>query len=51
MKHEYHEGADAAAKFNKIAMNVFRSPKSDAIPAPKKQPFTFTEALTPSRLI
>jgi hypothetical protein len=26
MKHEYHEGSEAAAKFEKMAKQVFRAP-------------------------
>jgi hypothetical protein len=37
MKHEYNEGSEAAAKFEKIATKVFRAPKSSAKPVPKKQ--------------
>jgi hypothetical protein len=38
LKHEYHEGKEAAEKFEKMATKVFRAPKSSAKPAPKKQP-------------
>jgi hypothetical protein len=38
MKHEYHEGKLAAENFEKMAMKVFRAPKSSAKPVPKKQP-------------
>jgi hypothetical protein len=37
MKHEYHEGPAAAEKFEKMAMKVFRAPKSSAKPVPKRQ--------------
>lgn len=37
MKHEYHEGPLAAEHFEKVAMKVFRAPKSTAKPVPKKQ--------------
>ena len=37
MKHEYHEGPEAAEKFEKMAMKVFRAPKSSAKPVPKRQ--------------
>ncbi len=33
---EYHEGPEAAAKFEKVAAQVFRAPKSSAKPVPKK---------------
>ena len=36
MKHEYHEGPEAAEKFEKIAKRIFRAPKSSAKPVPKK---------------
>jgi hypothetical protein len=36
MKHEYHEGPDAAERFEKMAIKVFRAPKSSAKPVPKK---------------
>jgi hypothetical protein len=36
MKHEYHEGPEALAKFEAVAMKVFRAPKSSAKPVPKK---------------
>jgi hypothetical protein len=36
MKHEYHEGQDAAEHFEKMAKKVFRAPKSSAKPVPKK---------------
>jgi hypothetical protein len=36
MKHEYHEGPEAAEKFEKIATRIFRVPKSSAKPVPKK---------------
>jgi hypothetical protein len=38
MKHEYNEGPEAAAKFEKMATRIFRAPKSSAKPVPKKQP-------------
>jgi len=37
MKHEYHEGPEAAQRFEKMAMKVFRAPKSSAKPVPKRQ--------------
>ena len=37
MKHEYHEGPEAAAKFEKTAQQIFRAPKSRAKSVPKKQ--------------
>ena len=37
MKHEYHEGPEAAERFEKAAKQVFRAPKSSAKPVPKKQ--------------
>lgn len=36
MKHEYHEGKLAAENFEKMAMKVFRAPKSSAKPVPKR---------------
>jgi hypothetical protein len=36
MKHEYHEGPEAAEKFEKKATRIFRAPKSSAKPVPKK---------------
>jgi hypothetical protein len=36
MKHEYHEGPEAAEKFEKMAKRIFRAPKSSAKPVPKK---------------
>jgi hypothetical protein len=36
MKHEYREGPKAAEKFEKVAMKVFRAPKSSAKPVPKR---------------
>jgi hypothetical protein len=36
MKHEYHEGPEAAEKFEKIAKRIFRAPKSSAKPVTKK---------------
>ena len=33
---EYHEGKEAAEKFEKIATKIFRAPKSSAKPVPKK---------------
>jgi hypothetical protein len=36
MKHEYHEGPEAVERFEKLAMKVFRAPKSSAKPVPKK---------------
>ncbi len=35
MKHEYHEGPEAAERIEKAAMRVFRAPKSSAKPAKK----------------
>jgi hypothetical protein len=37
MKHEYNEGPEAAKKFEKAALRVFRAPKSSAKPVPNKQ--------------
>jgi hypothetical protein len=37
VKHEYHEGPEAAQRFEKMAMKVFRAPKSSAKPVPKRQ--------------
>jgi hypothetical protein len=37
MKPEYHEGKLAAENFEKMAMKVFRAPKSSAKPVAKKQ--------------
>ena len=34
--HEYHEGPEAAEKFEKMAKKIFRAPKSTAKPVPKK---------------
>jgi len=36
MKREYHEGAKAAERFEKVATQIFRSPKSSAKPVHKK---------------
>ena len=36
MKHKYHEGPEAAERFEKVATRVFRAPKSSAKPVPKK---------------
>ena len=36
MKPEYHEGPEAADKFEKMAKRIFRAPKSSAKPVPKK---------------
>jgi hypothetical protein len=36
MKNEHHEGPEAAERFEKMAMKVFRAPKSSAKPVPKK---------------
>jgi hypothetical protein len=36
VKHEYHEGPLAAERFEKMAMKVFRAPKSSAKPVPKR---------------
>ncbi len=40
MKHEYHEGPDAAQLFEKLATQLFRAPKSTVKPArkPKSKP-------------
>ena len=32
MKHEYHEGPEAAERFEKAAIKVFRAPKSSVNP-------------------
>lgn len=37
MKHEYDEGPEAAEKFEKTVMRIFRVPKSSAKSVPKKQ--------------
>jgi hypothetical protein len=37
MKREYHEGPEAAERFEKMAIKVFRAPKSNAKPVAKKQ--------------
>jgi len=37
MKHEYYEGPKAAERFEKVAAQVFRTPKSSAKSVPKKQ--------------
>lgn len=37
MKPEYHEGQEAAERFEKAATKIFRVPKSSAKPVPKKQ--------------
>ncbi len=37
MKHGYHEGPEAAKRFEKAAIKVFRAPKSSAKPVAKKQ--------------
>jgi hypothetical protein len=37
MKNEYREGPEAADKFEKAAMRIFRAPKSSAKSVPKKQ--------------
>jgi hypothetical protein len=34
MKHEYREGPEAADKFEKMAKQIFRAPKSSAKPVP-----------------
>ena len=36
MKHEYHEGPEAAEKFEKMAIRIFRAPKSTAKPVAKR---------------
>ena len=36
MKPEYHEGPEAAQRFERMAMKVFRAPKSSAKPVVKK---------------
>jgi len=38
MKREYHEGPDAAERFDKLASALFRAPKSIVKPAPKPTP-------------
>jgi hypothetical protein len=45
VKHEYHEGLKAAEKFEKMAMRIFRAPKSSAKPVPKKQSVRSAETL------
>jgi hypothetical protein len=35
MKHEYHEGPQATERFEKMATQLFRAPKSTAKPAAK----------------
>lgn len=35
MKHEYHEGVDAKDRFEKLATQLFRDPKSTTKPANK----------------
>jgi len=35
MKHEYHEGQEATERFEKMATQLFRAPKSTAKPPPK----------------
>jgi hypothetical protein len=37
MKHEYHEGPEAAQRFEDMAKKIFRAPKSSAKPVQKKQ--------------
>jgi hypothetical protein len=41
MKHEYHEGPEAAERFEKLASHLFRAPKStvklEPKPAPKRK--------------
>jgi hypothetical protein len=37
MKHEYHEGKLAADSFEKMAMKVFRAPKSSVKPVAKNR--------------
>jgi hypothetical protein len=39
MKHEYHEGPEAAKKFEKMAMRIFRAPKSSAKAVPQNMQF------------
>ena len=41
MKHEYHEGPEAAERFEKMAMKVFRAPKSSA--NPRQRDFLFVK--------
>jgi hypothetical protein len=36
MKHEYHEGQEAADRFEKMTKRIFRAPKSSAKLVPKK---------------
>lgn len=36
MKREYHEGPEAAERFEKTAVRIVRAPKSSAKPLPKK---------------
>jgi hypothetical protein len=38
MKHEYHEGPEAAERFQKLASHLFRAPKSTVKPEPKPVP-------------
>jgi hypothetical protein len=38
MKREYHEGPEAAERFEKLASHLFRAPKSTAKPEPKLVP-------------
>jgi hypothetical protein len=35
MKHEYHEGPEATERFEKMATQIFRAPKSNVKPAQK----------------
>jgi hypothetical protein len=36
MKHEYHEGPEAKARFEKLATRLFRVPKSTVKPTVRK---------------
>jgi hypothetical protein len=47
MKYEYHEGKLEAENFEKMAIKVFRAPKSSAKPVAKKQ--TVRKANTASK--
>jgi len=38
MKHEYHEGREAKDRFEKLATELFRAPKSIVKPAAKPAP-------------
>ena len=37
MKHEYHEGPEAARKFEDLATKLFRAPKPNAKEPPKPE--------------